>query len=309
MIVGFHNAMHLEYQKNKGGKCMYNNYEKGDNFMDHSADCHSECNASVISADTLTGAENTPWWGGEFKIPKVLAEFVIQIDSESKIRLNEPAYEIKRIEKQIFLTQCRYIPPTDKVFIEGYIRKNIEYASKRCSKGSAISGTIKDTTVHIPFKVYTKVDFDCHRPKVLPNPAPKVARYFDPKRMGKDIREADRSNIEIFNEPVFCELEWSAVYDADIDDKGTPIDGFLNEEEFQEFTDKSVVYLCIKLLQKQQVCLKDHMPPCKDDHKDDHKGDHKDCYKDDHKDDYKKEPSCLDTQWDMPINEMEKEKY
>ena len=27
-----------------------------------------------------------------------------------------------------------------------------------------------------------------------------------------------------------------------------------NEEEFQEFTDKSVVYLCIKLLQKQQVC-------------------------------------------------------
>ena len=72
--------------------------------------------------------------------------------------------------------------------------------------------------------------------------------------MGKDIREADRSNIEIFNEPVYCELEWSAVYDADINEKGKPIHGFLNEEEFQEFTDKSVVYLCIKLLQKQQVC-------------------------------------------------------
>jgi hypothetical protein len=88
-----------------------------------------------------------------------------------------------------------------------------------------------------------------------------VARYFNEKRMGKDIREADRSNIEVFNEPVFCELEWSAVFDADIDNKGTPIDGFANEEEFQEFTDKSVVYLCIKLLQKQQVCWPGPKPP------------------------------------------------
>lgn len=269
---------------------MYNNYEKGEKSMDNVVNCHTECNASVLKADTLTGAENTPWWGGEFKIPKVLAEFVVQIDTESKIRLNEPAYEIKRIEKQIFLTQCRYIPPTDKVFIEGYIRKNIEYAARSCSRNSAIGGSIKDTTVHIPFKVYTKVDFDCNKPHVLPNPAAKEARYFDAKRMGKNIREADRSNIEIFNEPVYCELEWSAVYDADIDNVGTPIEGFLNEEEFQEFTDKSVAYLCIKLLQNQQVCLDGHKPPHKDDFFDDHK----------------KEPSCLDTHWDMPIEKGDK---
>ena len=37
---------------------------------------------------------------GIFKIPRILSEFVIQIDSESKIRLNEPAYEIKRIENK-----------------------------------------------------------------------------------------------------------------------------------------------------------------------------------------------------------------
>lgn len=219
-------------------------------------DCHKECEAKVVDAKTLPGAENYKWHGGDFKIPKVLAEFVVQIDSESKIRLNERAYEIKRVEKQVFLTQCRYIPPTDKVFIEGYIRKNIEYASRSCSKGSAIAGTIKDTTVHVPFKAYTKVDFKQY-PLITPNETPDVVRYFSEKRMGKEIREADRSNIEFFNEPVFCELEWSAIFDADIDDKGTYIDGLMNEEEFQEFTDKSVLYLCIKLLQKQQVCL-DH---------------------------------------------------
>lgn len=222
--------------------------------MDNDKVC---CDASVVSSETLTGADNYPVHGGQYKIPKVLAEFVIQIDSESKIRLNEPSYEIKRIDKEVFLTQCRYIPPTDKVFISGYIRKNIEYASRKCTTENGIGGVIKDTTVHIPFRAYTKVKFKSF-PKIHPNPQAKVARYFDEKRMGKNIREADRSNAEIFNEPVYCELEWSAVYDADIDDKGTPIDGFINEEEFDEFTDKSVVYLCIKLLQKQQVHWKHH---------------------------------------------------
>ena len=96
----------------------------------YASKCEKDCDAAVLKSDTLTGAENYPWPGGDFKLPRVLSEFVIQIDSESKIRLNEPAYEIKRIEKQIFLQQCRYIPITNKVFIEGYIRKNIEYATK-----------------------------------------------------------------------------------------------------------------------------------------------------------------------------------
>lgn len=255
------------------------------------AACKEECNAAVISADTLTAAENYPWCGGDFKIPKVLAEFVVQIDSESVIRLNEPSYEIKRIEKQIFLTECRYIPPTKKVFIEGYIRKNIEYATKKCSsKFGGIAGSIKDTTVHVPFKVYTKVDFDDGLPMITPNLPPQVTRYFNEKRMGKDIREADRSNIEIFNEPVFCELEWSAIFDADIDHKGNPIDCFPNEEEFQEFTDKSVVYICIKLLQKQQICMPDHKPGMKDEDM--------------------KMPHLFNSDWKVPICEvLEKEKH
>jgi hypothetical protein len=250
-----------------------------------STGCEKECEATVLTSDTLPAAENYPWYGGEYKVPKVLAEFIVQIDSEAKIRLNEPAYEIKRIEKQIFLTQCRYIPPTDKVFIEGYIRKNIEYATRSCTKGhSSIAGTIKDVTVHVPFKAYTKVCFNDCKPHIKPNLPPKVARYFDEKRMGKNIREADRANIEIFNEPVYCELQWSAVFDADIDNKGTPIDGFPNEEEFQEFTDKSVIYICIKLLQNQQVCLPSPKPYGKDDGK--------------------KTPGVFNSEWNVPITEV-----
>jgi|GEM_PF-401051 len=245
----------------------------------YASNCDKDfCNASVLKSDTLPGAENYPWPGGDFKIPRILSEFVVQIDSEAKIRLNEPAYEIKRIEKQVFLTQCRYIPQTNKVFIEGYIRKNIEYATKTCTnKHNSIAGTIKDTTVHVPFKVYTKVEFFGAKPQIIPNPPSLIARYFDEKRMGKDIREADRSNVEIFNEPVYCELEWAAVYDADINEKGKPIDNMPNEEEFREFTDKSVIYLCIKLLQKQQVCWPFPL-----------------------KDDAKKKPYPLNTVWPAP---------
>ena len=254
------------------------------NMYDAKVSCDTkECSASVVNSSTLSEADNCPVCGGDYKIPRVLSEFVIQIDSEAKIKLNEPAYEIKRIEKQVFLTQCRYIPPTDKVFIEGYIRKNIEYAVKTCRSQSGIAGSIRDVTVHIPFRAYTKVDFK-NAPYIMPNPPAMVARYFNEKIMGKNFREADRSNIEIFNEPVYCELEWSAVYDADIDDKGEPIKGFRNEEEFQEFTDKSVVYLCMKLLQKQQVHWPDHKKPCCGEHKMDSTG--------------------IDTQWKFPINDM-----
>lgn len=247
-------------------------------------ECDKACEAGVIKSDTLSGAENYPWYGGDIKVPRVLSEFIVQIDTESKIRLNEPAYEIKRVEKQIFLTQCRYIPPTDKVFIEGYIRMNIEYAARNCSHKTGIAGTIKDTTVHVPFKAYTKVEFNGCLPQILPNLPSKVARYFDEKRMGKNFREADRSNIEIFNEPVFCELEWSAVFDANIDDRGKPIEGFINEEEFQEYTDKSVIYICMKLLQKQQICW-----PSSGGH---------------HKDEIKTVPPLVNSDWDIPVSDM-----
>ena len=118
--------------------------------------CDKDCEARVIKSETLTEAENHPWPGGDFKIARVLSEFVVQIDSEAEIRLNEPAYEIKRIDKQIFLKQCRYISTTNKVFIEGYIRKNIEYARKPAQKQYHILCN-HDTTVHVPFKFHTKV--------------------------------------------------------------------------------------------------------------------------------------------------------
>jgi len=106
------------------------------------------CKAGVIKSETLTECPNeflTPkGFNGPFvgKIPVVLAEPVIQVDVESVIQLEEPALEIKRVKKNLFITQCKLIDTgfdyeckgkrTGKLFLSGYVRKNIEYATADC---------------------------------------------------------------------------------------------------------------------------------------------------------------------------------
>ncbi len=71
------------------------------------------------------------------KVPVVLAERTIQIVVESNVPLDPPAVEIKRVLKNVFLTQCKLVPVAfapvagtnyrrvtrAKLFVEGYIRK------------------------------------------------------------------------------------------------------------------------------------------------------------------------------------------
>ena len=76
------------------------------------------------------------------KVPVVLAQRNIQIDVEAEIKLKEPFFEIKRIKKNVVLTQCKLlpisgrivdgVPITGKLFISGFVRKNIEYATADC---------------------------------------------------------------------------------------------------------------------------------------------------------------------------------
>ncbi|WP_406541058.1 hypothetical protein [Clostridium ljungdahlii] len=70
-----------------------------------------------------------------------------------------------------------------------------------------------------------------------------------------------------------------------------PIEGFRNEEEFQEFTDKSVVYLCLKLLQKQQVwSLDDKTGKC--------------CGRNDIKKSTRSDDMPLKSNWNFSINDF-----
>lgn len=224
----------------------------------------SKCNPSVLKADTLPPSISNPVHKtSEFKVDVVIAEFDAFINSESVIHLAKPAFEIKRIEKEVFLNEARFVPTKFDyrkgkviegiVFLEGILRKNVEYASLTCTGKSALGGEINDTTARVKFLTTVVVRDFVNFPIIKPSPENETTRYFDKKALGKSKKESDRRTLEILNEPILAEIEETDVIDADINVKGTPIAGFPHEEQFNKFVDKAVIRIRIKLLQKQQV--------------------------------------------------------
>jgi hypothetical protein len=99
------------------------------------------------------------------KVPVVLAERTLQIVVEANVPLNPAATEIKRVHKNVELTQVKLVPvaftpipgtnffnvTTAKLFVAGNIRKNIEYASVACN------APLVDRIATIPFSGYAEL--------------------------------------------------------------------------------------------------------------------------------------------------------
>lgn len=211
--------------------------------------------ASVIDTSPIVLPLGTPF----IKVPIVIAEKTIQIDVEATIKLDRDAMEIKRIRKNIFLTQCRLIPRggftpnTGKLFIKGYVRKNIEYATACCPGKGGISGEIRHTTVKVPFQCVVPITY-ITPPTFTNNINPTEIETFSPCNMGRDLGQQDFESTEYFNEKVYCELVSCRFNEADIQCHGDSIDEYYDlETKFDKLTEKLVIHLTFKLLQLQQV--------------------------------------------------------
>lgn len=239
------------------------------------------CEAKVSSARTLAECSNEAirpvGINGPLvaKIPVVIAEPRIQIDVEAEIKLEEPALEIKRIKKNLFLNQCKLInigdPKRGKLFISGFIRKNIEFATAKCKSSSqkgGISGDIRHTTVNVPFECVTKVEF-VNPPIFCKSGFTSETEIFSKKIetcdpcdhniIGRNLCEQDFTNFECFTEQVFCELEEVKIFEEDIRREPVPLGcDFPTEQVFEKFVEKMVIFVKIKLLQKQQVNIPDY---------------------------------------------------
>ncbi|WP_125154201.1 CsxC family protein [Clostridium rectalis] len=230
-------------------------------------------NTGVTKAGTKVECENFPdkscGHPGYLlsKIPVVLSEFTVQIDAEANITLEEPAIDIKFIDKNAYLTQCHLIPGTDKLYIEGYIRKNIVYSSKDCAGQNGVSGNLKHSTVNVPFDCVTKVRFfDGFNYNNIfhPNCDTEEISIFDPKCLGKKNTEYNFSNYETLNEKVFCEIENIEIYETDIELDPTPICKAPTEHSFQHIKEKIVIYITLKLLQNRQIYVNGKLKPRRD---------------------------------------------
>lgn len=205
------------------------------------------------------------------KIPVVIAELNITIPVEATIKLDEEVMEIKRIRKNVYLTQSRIIPfsqdnrpGTGILFIAGFIRKNIEYATNECRKrGSTnVCGDIRHCTVEVPFNFTTRLTF-IRQPIFVENTIPSELEFFTDKIKSYDNcadpvigrNPCDQSFFftEFFNEKPFTELVRADI--AEVDIHKNPVLDYENptEQIFTNITEKLVLNLTLKVLQKQQV--------------------------------------------------------
>lgn len=227
------------------------------------------------------------------KVPVVIAEPIIQVNNESVIRLEEPALEIKRIKKNVYLTQCKLIdtnnPKSGKLFISGFVRKNVEYATaeeQSAARGS-ISGNIRHSTFRVPFSCVTEVYYD-NPPITRHSGFSREIEIFTDKIagcdpcaqhiIGKDPCEQNFEHFESFTERIYCELVDVKIFEEDIHQDPEFIGcEFPNEQIFQRFVEKMVLYIKVKILQKQQVNVPKQC--CCDDKKKDFFHDKKECKK------------------------------
>lgn len=222
-----------------------------------------ECDSRVVRSKVLGECENRDYCPEGIhgplvaKVPVVLSDVKIQIDIESDIRLQEPAFDIKDIDKRVCITQCHLVPFTNKLFIAGFVEENIQYSTVSCANETSISGDIRHTTVKIPFRCVTKVKFD--KNPMFGGSYENQLNSLDCTMTCANDEEESRIHFKKFHEKVFCELESVKILESTLLDRDINCTGRFDEEKcFRELTEKMVVFVRIKVLQNQQVCVPKH---------------------------------------------------
>ncbi|ABO49921.1 conserved hypothetical protein [Desulforamulus reducens MI-1] len=206
--------------------------------------------------------------GAVAKIPVVLAEVEVQVNMNSTIKLPEPALEIKRIKKRLKVTQCLLLQDTNVLFLKGFVRKNIDYATRSCSNKEGVCGDIRHCTIDVPFSCTTTIE-NFATPPI--NPVPNSSWEFEyfktqdlpdskfaekDQLLSGDFSEFNQVSDEYFTELPFCELISARIVEFDefLNCK-RPYDDDLpfEEKEFRKIEEKMVLYITLKILQNQQV--------------------------------------------------------
>lgn len=184
------------------------------------------------------------------KVPVVLAEFEVEIDTQCKIRFDQPAVEILRIKKYVYLTECRLLPKVKKLFLKGFVRKKIEYAVAKLKENKG-GNSVRQITVCIPFICTTLVNYFIN-PDVNDD---AVKCNMDGDNIDLQLEENSvrgNGNYEYTNEGIYWEIVKSRVFEVDITEEEKSQENVI-EKVIKELNEKLVIYLTLRLLQKQEI--------------------------------------------------------
>ncbi|REJ09274.1 CsxC family protein [Halobacillus trueperi] len=204
------------------------------------------------------------------KVPVVLAELNVQLNINETITFPEPVLEIKDIKKRVALTQCRLLLPTKKLFLKGFVRKNIQYASPsneiEMSTDTTVASDLHSFTVDIPFDTVIEIkdflsmpvmpknnkreEFDFAVSQSLPSGFPEKDEL-----LSSDLSQYHQESSQYYNELPYCELLSSKIieWDEAIDRQPLPGSSPFNEGYFTQVEEKMVLDICLKVLQDQQI--------------------------------------------------------
>jgi len=247
---------------------------KHNNIDSKEVKCTTDVSCVDVKGGTANDCVNRPVFinaletGAVVKIPVVLAELTLQINIMSDIKLPEPAIEIKNIKKRLKITQCLLLQDTNVLFIKGFIRKNIDYSTKKCSNKEGLCGDIRHCTVDVPFQCTTPVVFNGIQPAPVVFNTSNEFEYFKveklpnsfaekDKLLSGDLSEYNQISTEYFNELPFCELISSRIVEFDEYLNRVCLSGYapFEERQFDKIEEKMVVYLTLKILQNRQVAV------------------------------------------------------
>ncbi|OLO35873.1 hypothetical protein BTR23_16120 [Alkalihalophilus pseudofirmus] len=237
-------------------------YSKGKFKKFHKADsCKTADESKTLNCESFPFENGTQ---GYAKVPIVIAEEWVQVDVESVERLPKAAREIKRIRKNVHLTQCKLVqsqfaqpynnnnndntfsPGVLKLFLAGFVRKNIEYVP-------SCSGAVEHHTVDVPFHCVVRLEdagaFIDDQQLSVKNGVHELV-FNDKKGMGMDPKVQGFATYEFFNNMPFCQLEFAGVTELDIAEDWKP-----GCNVFRTVREKMIVEMHLKVLQVQQVPL------------------------------------------------------
>lgn len=210
------------------------------------------------------------------KLPVLLAELTFQAKVKAIITFPEFVLEIKDVSKRLFITQCRLLLPSNKLFIKGFVRKNILYdrplEEKNLKTKTSITSDLHSISVDIPIQCMTEIkkyisqpvlsqmnekyEFEFPSTKPLPTGFPEKDQD-----MSSDLSSFHQESNQYYNELPYCELVSSKIieWDEAIDRQSLPFAPLSEEGYFRKMEDKMVINFTIKVLQNQQVLIKSSM--------------------------------------------------
>lgn len=192
----------------------------------------------------------------------------VSIPTEAIFTLPTRALEIKTIKKDIKITQCRFFncsPPvhgiphdTPKLFLGGFVRKDIQYSEPVRQTATTVEGSIKDFVVDVPFTcvldlgglgaisptLFSKQqEYEFYSSKSLPS-------GFSPndKLISGNLSEFNAVSQHFQNSLPNCELIYSQINEMNLALDRVPLPGGPTEEGvFRTLQEKMIVLIQLQL--------------------------------------------------------------